>query len=168
MNRLFEMKKYLLTILASLLVLVVPIYADEDIPSEGVTYTLTYPDGSVVTTDSYEEVQELLKEENWKKIGEGFTSDKDGNAYLPEEWISGTVKIVESKVPSGYSQGDKEKIVDLEEGEVTFVNPKSTPPNVPYQIPTTGVEEERNIVLGISVLAICSMIYLSFKKDDQE
>ena len=79
--------------------------ADEDIPKEGVTYNLTYPDGTVVTEKdgkplSFDDVTEALQEENWKLLGSGYTSDKDGKAVLPSSWTEGTIKIIETKVPA--------------------------------------------------------------------
>ena len=107
-----------------------------DIPQENATYTLTYPDGTVVTENedgtplTYEDVLRLQQTENWKLLGSGFTTDKNGEAELPAEWSEGTVRIVETKVPAGYTKGDEtEKIVELADGETTFVNPKEKTPD---------------------------------------
>lgn len=168
MKKIYKYKNYLLTILLSLLVFLVPVYAeDEEIPPDAETYTLTYPDGSTYTTTDYQEVQRLLKEENWKKIGSGFTSDKNGNVELPAGWTSGTIKIVETKVPSGYTQGDKQKIVKLEDKETTFVNPKSKPPvpnkNTPSNyVPNTG-HQNMNIWI-VALMGSLMGIFVALKE----
>ena len=155
MKKINKYTNYLLSILLSLLVFLVPVHAeDEEIPPDAETYTLTYPDGSTYTTNDYQEVQRLLKEENWKKMATGLTSDKNGNVELPAEWTTGTIKIVEAKVPAGYTQGDKQKIVKLEDKETTFVNPKVKPP-VPNKktpgsyVPKTG---DQNIYVWLLAL----------------
>ena len=117
-----------------------PTYAAEDdlsnIPESGVKYTLTYPDGTAVTTNedgdplTYQDVEEALKEENWLLLLSDLKSDAEGRVELPAEWdINGTIKIVETKVPEGYTEGDvKEQTVLLEEGTAIFVNPKDPDP----------------------------------------
>lgn len=111
------------------------VYAEDDIPESGVRYTLTYPDGTVVTENaegeplSYNDVQELLKPANWKKMAEGLASDANGKVELDAAWKEGTIRIVETKVPAGYTQGDdSEKTAELEDGTVKFVNPKEKDP----------------------------------------
>ena len=70
--------------------------AEEDnIPKEGVLYTLTYPDGTRITTNEegaplkYADVTNALKEENWILLGSGFRSDANGKATLPAAWTEG-------------------------------------------------------------------------------
>ena len=116
----------------------------ETVPKDADSYTLTYPDGTVVTENengeplTYDDVVRLQKEENWKKIGSGFTSDKNGNAKLPSSWKKGTIKIVETKVPAGYKKGKiTEKVVELESGSTTFVNPKIPSGSTPSSDPKT-------------------------------
>lgn len=121
----------------------------ETIPAEGVSYTITYPDGTVITENaageplSYEDVLELLEEKNWKLLG-SFTTDEKGEAVFPAEWAQGWVKIIESKAPEGYVFGEeREKTVNLQDGMVVFVNPKDksgeSQPNEsqsPTEVPT--------------------------------
>ena len=111
-------------------------YAEDinEIPKQGVTYTLTYPDGTTVTENAekkpltYGDVIEALKEENWKLLGSDFTSDENGKVNLPTTWTKGTIRIVEKKVPAGYLQGNEtEKTVDLKDGDTKFINPKKIP-----------------------------------------
>ncbi|MBQ6623486.1 MAG: InlB B-repeat-containing protein [Mogibacterium sp.] len=111
------------------------VYAEDDIPESGVRYTLTYPDGTVVTENaegeplSYNDVQELLKPAGWKKMASGLVSDADGKVELNAAWKEGTIRIVETKVPAGYTQGDEsEKTAELEDDSVEFVNPKEKEP----------------------------------------
>lgn len=113
---------------------------EEDIPQVGVSYTLTYPDGTVVKEKdgnplTYEDVQEALKEENWKLLGSDYISDENGKVNLPASWQKGTIKIIETVVPEGYTQGsESEKIVELEDGSVTFVNPKEKEKETTFNI----------------------------------
>ncbi|MBQ7146227.1 MAG: LPXTG cell wall anchor domain-containing protein [Lachnospiraceae bacterium] len=102
----------------------------EAIPSEGVVYTVTYPDGSIVTENEageplgYQDVLRLLQPENWKHMG-SFATDKEGEILLPAAWSEGRLRILESRAPEGYLMGkEKEKTVDLKEGSVLFINPR--------------------------------------------
>ena len=108
---------------------------EKSIPEDAESYTLTYPDGTVVTKNengeplTYADVTRLLKEENWKEMAMGLTSDEKGNVILDPQWEKGTIKIVETGVPEGYLKGgETEKVVDLAEGNTTFVNPRKPQP----------------------------------------
>lgn len=108
---------------------------NEEIPKEGVTYTLTYPDGTVITENesgqplTYDDVMEAMEIENWKLLGDGYTSDENGKAVLPADWADGTIRLIETKVPAGYTQGEQsEKTAELKDGSTKFVNPKRTAP----------------------------------------
>ena len=110
----------------------------QDIPSDAEKYTLTYPDGEVVTVNgtgealTYDDVLAAIKADNWKLLGSGYTSGKDGKAFLPNGWTNGTIRIVETKVPTGYTAGDEQqKTVKLEDGQTVFVNPKIQAPASP-------------------------------------
>lgn len=135
--------KYILFVTLALTLLVatsITVFADEagseaEIPTEGVTYTLTYPDGSVITENesgeplTYDDVTRLMKEENWKLLASGLVSDENGEAALPATWEKGTIKIIETKVPEGYTQGEvSEVIAELENGTATLINPKIKDP----------------------------------------
>lgn len=104
---------------------------DKEIPKDGVSYTLTYPDGTAVTEKdgkplTYDDVSEALKEENWKLLLTGQVSDANGKVGFPASWKQeGAIKIIETKVPAGYTQGSsKELVTDLKEKSATFLNPK--------------------------------------------
>lgn len=97
------------------------------------TYTLTYPDGSVVTTTDKAEAEQL--EGEWKLLYSGET-DADGNIVL-EGWAeSGEIKVVETEVPEGYTAETTETITDLANGSVTIVNTKVTEPDPGKPSPT--------------------------------
>ena len=131
MREVRKMKKYRITfILGLMLLLGIGMTAtafgaelDENgVPKEGVIYTLTYPDGTVVQTDSYEQAKEL--ESTWKKIYEGKT-DKDGRIVL-ENWAKeGKIKILEKQVPEGYTADSLETEADLADGAVNIINSKT-------------------------------------------
>lgn len=141
--------------------------AEEDnIPKEGVLYTLTYPDGTRITSNEegapleYADVTNALKEENWILLGSGFRSDANGKATLPAAWTEGTIRIVETKVPEGYTRGtESEKVTDLKAGSVKFINPReSITPGKKGKTPGTG---DRVNLLPLSVLLILSALGLS-------
>lgn len=89
------------------------------------TYTLTYPDGSVVTTTDKAEAEQL--EGEWKLLYSGET-DEAGDIVL-EGWAeSGEIMVVEAEVPEGYTAETTETTADLADGEVTIVNTKVTEP----------------------------------------
>ena len=62
-------------------------------------------------------------------MASGLVSDADGKVELKAAWKEGTIRIVETKVPAGYTQGDEsEKTAKLQDGTVEFVNPKEKDP----------------------------------------
>ena len=91
----------------------------------GETYTLTYPDGSVVTTIDKAEAERLQDE--WKLLYTGET-DSDGNIVLAGWAESGQIRIVETEVPEGYTADATETMADLKDGSVTIVNRKDEEP----------------------------------------
>lgn len=91
----------------------------------GETYTLTYPDGSVVTTTDKAEAERLQDE--WKLLYTGET-DSDGNIVLAGWAESGQIRIVETEVPEGYTADATETMADLKDGSVTIVNRKDEEP----------------------------------------
>ncbi|MBQ6476703.1 MAG: hypothetical protein IJJ34_10945 [Clostridia bacterium] len=117
------------TIIIASLVLCCVILTSGTVKAEGDTiFTLTYPDGTVVTTDDEEEAQRLADE--WKLLYTGTTDDK-GEITL-EGWAQeGQILIRETEVPSGYKAETTETTADLKDGEVTIVNQK-------IDVPSTG------------------------------
>ena len=117
------------TIIIASLVLCCVILTSGTVKAEGDTiFTLTYPDGTVVTTDDEEEAQRLADE--WKLLYTGTTDDK-GEITL-EGWAQeGQILIRETEVPSGYKAETTETTTDLKDGEVTIVNQK-------IDVPSTG------------------------------
>lgn len=141
----------------------------EALPSEGVVYTLTYPDGTIITENEageplgYQDVLRLLREENWKHMG-SFATDKEGEILLPAAWQEGRVRILESKAPEGYLMGEvKEKTVDLKEGSVLFINPRD-PGKLPPQPPTMG-DDSRLLLWVMLALSAGGGLLLLKRKD---
>ena len=128
-----------LILIASLLLCCV-ILTSGTVKAEGGTiFTLTYPDGSVVTTEDEEEAQRLADE--WKLLYTGTTDDK-GEITL-EGWAQeGQILIRETEVPSGYKAETTETTADLKDGEVTIVNQK-------IDVPQTG--DAKNPVLWAAI-----------------
>ncbi len=117
------------TIIIASLVLCCVLLTSGTVKAEGDTiFTLTYPDGTVVTTDDEEEAKRLADE--WKLLYTGTTDDK-GEIAL-EGWAQeGQILIRETEVPSGYKAETTETTADLKDGEVTIVNQK-------IDVPQTG------------------------------
>ena len=141
----------------------------EAIPSEGVVYTVTYPDGSIVTENEagkplgYQDVLRLLQEENWKHMG-SYTTDKNGEILLPAAWREGRLRILESKAPEGYLMGEvKEKTVDLKEGSILFVNPRD-PGKQPSPPPSMG-DDSRLLLWVMLALSAGGGLLLLKRKD---
>ena len=116
---------------------------ENGVPKEGVTYTLTYPDGTVIKTDDYEEAKRL--EATWQKIYESKT-DKDGKITLEDWKKNGQVKIVEKEVPAGYTADTTETIVDLSDGSVDIVNQKVEEVLGESEEPTGSKTEEAKVL----------------------
>lgn len=101
-----------------------------------VTITLTYPDGSTEIVHSIEEAK--AKQEEWKLLYEGET-DEEGLIILPEWAEEGEIKIVETKIPEGYTAETTETIVELSEKEAEIINNKVEPTPTPTPTPTPQV-----------------------------
>ena len=122
------MKKiYLLLILLLACVFIPNVYAEE-IPREGVTYFLEYPDGTEDVIEDYDEAIAAAEEE--KLIFTGQT-DENGQVVLEDIASEGTLRVVQ-EVPNGYSTDEREVIINLEENKkVEFkitkglINPKT-------------------------------------------
>ena len=91
-------------------------------------YTLTYPDGSTVTTDDKAEALSLL--DKWVLLDEDLATDENGQIIL-EDWMrSGQIKIVETEAPEGYVINEKETIALISDEEAKIINNKK-PGNPP-------------------------------------
>ena len=123
------MKKIFLIIFVMLLgFMFMPIVNAEEIPTEGVTYFLQYPDGSEDVKEDYDEAIAAAEEE--KLIFTGQT-DNNGQVVLEDIASEGTLRVVQ-EVPNGYSTDEREIIINLqEEKKVEFrnthglINPKT-------------------------------------------
>ena len=122
------MKKLLVIFIFLLGFMFMPIVNAEEIPREGVTYFLEYPDGTEDVKEDYDEAIAAAEEE--KLIFTGQT-DENGQVVLENIGSEGTLRVVQ-EVPNGYSTDEREVIINLEEGKkVDFkitkglINPKT-------------------------------------------
>ena len=91
----------------------------EEIPREGVTYFLEYPDGTEDVKEDYDEAIAASEEE--KLIFTGQT-DENGQVVLENIASEGTLRVVQ-EVPNGYSTNQREIIINLQENKkVEFRN----------------------------------------------
>lgn len=172
-----KIRRTLTALMVALLAIVVvlsahgmPAYAEGDIPETGVSYTLTYPDGTVVKEKdgkplTYNDVKEALKEDSWKLLSSDQKSDADGIINLPATWkAEGVIKIIETKVPAGYKQGAiSEKVVDLKEKSATFVNPKEKAETVTTTTPgSPNTGDGNNVTLYIIIGSVAAAILAFF------
>lgn len=170
-------KNYVYKIFAALVTLAliftmgcVAVFAEDEIPKTDVTYTLTYPDGTTVTQNekgsalTYDDVQKLLKTENWRKMATGLVSGADGKVNLDPSWTKGTIRIVETKVPAGYTQGEEsEKTAKLEDGSTTFVNPREDDSTTSGGT-KTGDGSKLTLYILTGGVAAAIFAFLAFKK----
>ena len=98
----------------------------EDIPREGVTYFLVYPDNSETAVETYEEAMDMM--ENGEKLLYRGRTDENGQVPLVGWKNSGELRILQ-KVPNGYSTDYDEVKVDLSKGEAVFINYRGVNPN---------------------------------------
>ena len=111
------------------------------------TYLLLYPNGQKKEVESYEEAKELLKEVVLYEGDEAIT-DENGQIILKDWLTEGDIRIVEIEAPEGYEIIEKEKTVNLSEGQTTFENKKKEEPKPepkkeeprPISIPKTGIK----------------------------
>ena len=122
------MKKYLIVFILLLGFMFMPNAYAAEIPREGVTYFLEYPDGTEEVTESYDEAIATAEEE--KLIFTGQT-DENGQVVLENVASEGTIRVVQ-EVPNGYSTDEREVIINLQESKkVEFkitqglINPKT-------------------------------------------
>ena len=97
------------------------VYAEEELPTEGVHYFLTYPTGEEVITADYEEATDLSE----KLIYTG-TTNSEGKIVIGGLSSEGKLRIVQ-KVPAGYSVEVQEITLDLagNNRNVEFVDVKN-------------------------------------------
>ena len=144
------MKKYVYSVLLLgfvFLLLVIPSFAEDG--AEETVYTLTYPDGSVVTTRDEAEAKRL--EGEWKLLYSGKT-DAEGKIVLSGWAESGTIKIVEKAIPEGYSATTTTHETDLSSGKITIINKRVKPTT-----PKTGDEAQPMLC---ATLALASLTLL--------
>ena len=116
------MKKKILWILLIAFFMIPNVWAEE-LPREGVTYFLNYPNGEEEVVENYEDA---IKE-NEKLIYEG-TTNSVGEVILDNWDRVGKLRIVQ-EVPNGYLTNTQELTIDLsDESTAQFVNYKGTNP----------------------------------------
>lgn len=135
------MKKYkylLLLVIAVLLVPKVALAEETTLPTTGVHYFLTYPNGEQVVTASYEEASNPEE----KLIYTGQTN-ANGEVVLEGFSDTGELRIVQ-KVPTGYSTETEEITLDLSQARsVEFIDSKGVNP-----------ETGQSIIFIVSAVAI--------------
>lgn len=95
----------------------VPFVYAEEIPTEGVTYFLMYPNGEEDVTESYS----IAKEVKEKLLYECNT-DEYGQIVLDGWNNEGIIRVVQV-LPDGYSTNEREMVVDLaNSNKANFVN----------------------------------------------
>ena len=145
------MKKYLKLLLVLLLGLFfMPNVYAADLPREGVTYFLYYPNGEERATTDYNKAtnpEETL-------IYSGVT-DENGNITLCDWENEGKLRVVQH-VPDGYTTNERELKIDLSKNNTgTFVNYKG------LVNPTTG----RSLLVLIGVLGVATVTILVSRKN---
>ena len=122
------MKKLIIVFIFLLGFMFMPNVYAEEIPREGVTYFLQYPDGTEDVKEDYDEAIATAEEE--KLIFTGQT-DENGQVVLENVSSEGTLRVVQ-EVPNGYSTDEREVIINLQESKkVEFkithglINPKT-------------------------------------------
>ena len=153
-----KMLKYIafLLVLVLLLGMSVTAFAEDKYP-EGTVFTLTYPDGSSITTTDYAKAQKMTQE--WKLLASG-TTNGNGEIVL-EDWAeSGEIRIVETQAPSGYVKLKYAVETDLSEGSVKIVNEKAG------KGPKTGDESQPLLwaVLMLAALAAIAVVFFLYKR----
>ena len=100
------MKKYFIIVFVFLFgFFFMPFVNAEEIPTEGVTYFLTYPNGEEDVVESYT----LLKDVKEKLLYDGYT-DSEGKVYLIGWAEQGKLRVLQ-EVPDGYSTKDRKSVV---------------------------------------------------------
>lgn len=88
---------------------------------DGTVFTLTYPDGSVVTTDDPAEADRLLQE--YKLLYEAETN-RNGEIHVKDLIRAGELRIEEIEAPDGYIRDDTVYDVPVNDEEITIENTK--------------------------------------------
>ena len=148
------MKKLLIIFIFLLGFMFMPLVHAEEIPREGVTYFLEYPDGTEDVKETYDEAMVAVEEE--KLIFTGQT-DSNGQVVLEDIASEGTLRVVQ-EVPNGYSTDEREVIINLQENKkVEFKNTKG------LINPKTGFSILK-ILLVLAVVITCTIITKKNKK----
>lgn len=132
--------------------------AGEDAAEAEKTYVLTYPNGEVVKTADKAEAEKLAGE--WKLLYTG-TTDEEGNIVLKDWAEKGEIRIVENKIPDGYTAEKTETVVDLSAGSVTIVNKKAA--QQPKDTPKTG-EAPAAAFLGLGACLSLAVLGLAVRR----
>ena len=94
----------------------------------------------------------------------GLVSGADGKVNLDPSWTKGTIRIVETKVPAGYTQGEEsEKTAKLEDGSTTFVNPREDDSTTSGGT-KTGDGSKLTLYILTGGVAAAIFAFLAFKK----
>ena len=148
------MKKYFLIIFVFLFgFFVMPFVHAEEIPTEGVTYFLTYPNGDEDVVESYS----MLKDIKEKLLYDGYT-DSEGKVYLTGWAEQGKLRILQ-EVPDGYSTNLREARVDLSKANnFSFVNYKGL----------SNPQTSRSVIIVAIVLLVLGISFLVISKDKKK
>ena len=92
------------------------VHAEQEIPTEGVHYFLTYPNNEQVISENYEDVTD-------EKLLYSGTTNANGEVILNNWQDSGRIRVVQV-VPSGYQTDVESMSIDLSNGKAEFVDYK--------------------------------------------
>lgn len=130
--------------------MIIPMVHAEDLPTEGVTYFMDYPNGEEEVTLEYDKAndpEEVL-------IFSGMT-DSNGKINLCDWSSTGQLRIVQ-EVPAGYTTTTKEVKVDLSRDNVaSFINYRG------LDNPKTG----RSILVFLGIIGVVTITILVSRKN---
>ena len=130
-----------------------PIVNAEEIPREGVTYFLQYPDGSEDVKESYDEAITYPE----KVIFEG-TTDSNGQVTIEGLSNEGEIRVVQT-VPDGYNTREEDIKVDLsQKREVQMTNTS--------KLLSVATNPKTGMSFILFIFVICLVIYtIKIKKN---
>ncbi len=145
------MKKYLKILFVFLLgFMIIPMVNAADLPTEGVTYFLEYPNGEEYATTNYNEATT----QNERLIYSGVT-DENGAINLCNWASEGQLRIVQH-VPDGYTTNEREIRMDLSKtSEASFVDYRG------MVNPTTG----RSLLVLFGIAGVAAATVLASRKN---